>query len=75
MADQTLCNYCHNEVKYIETRKEGSLKCDPSPVRGVQASGRIVEVYLIHDCTDRACNQTSNTKDEKRKLWVGPDSH
>ena len=75
MADLTLCNYCHNEIKYIETRKEGSLKCDPSPVKGIQASGRIVEVYLIHECKDRACDEVLNSKNEGRKLWVGPDTY
>ena len=74
MSDQTLCNYCHNEVRYINTRKEGTIKCDPLPVKGIQESGRVVEVYLIHDCNNGALKQVSEEENGSKRLWVGPDS-
>jgi len=74
MGDQTLCNYCHNNVKYINTRKEGTVKCDPLPVKGIQESGRIVEVYLVHDCHNGASNQVSEEENGPKRLWIGPDS-
>lgn len=74
MSTNTLCNYCDNNVKYIVTRKEGTLKCDPLPVKGIQESGRIVEVYLIHDCHNGASSQILESENDPKKLWVGPDS-
>ena len=73
MDGRTLCNYCGNKVKYIVTRTEGTLKCDPLPVKGIQESGRIVEVYLIHDCYNGASNQILESENGSKKLWVGPD--
>lgn len=59
MAEHTLCNNCKNKVKYIVSRKGGTVKCDVSPVTAYQKSGRIVEVYLLHECgNDRSSNKT-----------------
>lgn len=69
----TLCNNCKSHIKYISTRKEGDLKCNPLPVKGITVSGRILEVYLEHDCNDRASNKVSGKEDEERELWAGPD--
>lgn len=74
MSEQTLCNNCKERVKYIVTRREGTLKCNDVPVKAVQESGRIVEVYLLHECNIGTSNETPGGKDEKGKLWVGPDS-
>ncbi len=74
MANQTLCNNCRKEVKYISTRMRGTLKCEPTTVTGVQKSGRVTEVYLLHDC-NRIHSETSSEKNGERKLWLGPDPH
>ena len=74
MDSRTICNSCENEVKYINTRKEGTVKCDPLPVKGIQESGRIVEVYLVHDCHNGALKQVFEEENRPKRLWVGPDS-
>jgi hypothetical protein len=74
MSEAVICNKCQSEVRYIDTRKEGIIKCNPSSVKGIQESGRIVEVYLVHDCIDRSSYEILNRENEKRRSWVGPDT-
>lgn len=73
MSEHTLCNNCKSKVKYIVSRTGITVKCNISPVTAYQESGRIVEVYLLHECgNDRSSNETSEITVKKRKLWVGP---
>ena len=73
MSAETLCNHCKKSVKYINTRKEGSWKCNPVPVKAVQKSGRVVEVYLSHECEDRDISEVSPEKEAEQRFWTGPD--
>ena len=76
MAEFTLCNNCKKEVKYISTRRKGTVKCDNIPIMAYQESGREVEVYLLHECdNDRSSNETHKEETQKRRLWVGPDNN
>ena len=53
-----------------------TVKCDILPVTAYQESGRIVEVYLLHECgNDRSSNETSKKETKKGRLWVGPDNN
>lgn len=73
MSEHTLCNDCKSKVKYIVTRKRGTVKCNSIPVEAYQESGRTVEVYLLHECNDRSFSEVSEEKAERPKLWTGPD--
>ena len=76
MAEYTRCNNCKKKVKYIVSRKGGTMKCDPSPIQAIQESGRIVEVYLLHECDNlRTYNETPKKEAQEGKLWVGPDNN
>jgi len=71
-----ICNDCKKRVKYINTRLGGTVKCDPNSVKAYQESGRIVEVYLIHECSNnRSSDETLIKEAQERKLWTGPDTH
>ena len=67
----TICNACGKDVQYIDTRKQGIVCCEAEPVKGIQRSGRIVEVYLEHKCNGRPCEEVSEKEDEPAPLWVG----
>ncbi len=77
--NETLCNNCKKSIIYIDTRKRGIIKCDKTPIEGIQASGRIVEVYLIHECekisNSGASDKVLPEKNAEGRTWVGPDSH
>lgn len=75
MSERTLCNECKSEIKYIVTRIEGTKKCEPIPVKAFQESGRIVEVYLLHECNTGSSNETYEKEAPKGRLWVGPDNN
>jgi len=76
MSANVICNICKQPVKYIVNRVKGTQKCDPTPQQGVTARGRIVEVYLIHECDKaRTSNKVREDENETRSTRVYPSSH
>ena len=76
MSANVICNICKQPVKYIVNSREGTQKCDPTPLKGVTARGRILEVYLIHECDKAgASNKIHKNENENRDTREYPTAH
>ena len=67
MSATVVCNICGEPVRYIINQREGTQKCDPTHHTGVTDRGRIVEVYLLHECHKPGTpDEVFENEDEKR---------
>jgi hypothetical protein len=66
------CNDCKKPVHFIESRKSGSVKCEPTPEVAYTITGRKMEVYLLHECdyNGKTPDEISKIKAEKGSFWV-----
>ena len=74
-----ICNNCGEDIIYINARKatNGIAKCDPDVHIAYQASGRQVEVYLVHECSgsnDRQCGEFFKKEDDQERLRLSDDT-